>query len=114
MERTAFTELKRWKERPNRKPLIIQGARQVGKTWLMREFGKNFYRTTAYLNFADTPQAAALFEGRYDVSSIIQGIEILCNCEIQADDTLIILDEIQECERALNSLKFLRYCLLRY
>lgn len=108
MERTAFTELKRWKERPNRKPLIIQGARQVGKTWLMREFGKNFYRTTAYLNFADTPQAASLFEGRYDVSSIIQGIEILCNCEIQAEDTLIILDEIQECERALNSLKFLR------
>lgn len=108
MEREIFSELAEWKSRVNRKPLIIQGARQVGKTWLMREFGRREYEQVAYLNFVDVPQAALLFEGRYDVASIIQGIEALSGCEITAENTLIILDEIQECERALNSLKFMR------
>ncbi len=108
MERSIFSELMAWKSRGNRKPLIIQGARQVGKTWLMQEFGRREYARVAYLNFVDTPGAALLFEGRYEVGGIIQGIEALSGCEIKAEDTLIVLDEIQECERALNALKFMR------
>ncbi len=108
MDRSIFSDLQQWKMRANRKPLVIQGARQVGKTWLMREFGRREYERTAYLSFADIPQASQIFEGSYQVENIIQGIGLLSGTEIQAENTLIVLDEIQECERALNALKYLR------
>lgn len=108
MDRKVFKELKSWKERSGRKPLLIQGARQVGKTWLMREFGRREYANTAYLSFADQPEAAAIFEAGYTVQGIAQGISLLTGQPVEAGRTLIILDEVQECERALNSLKFMR------
>ena len=108
MDRKVFKELKSWKERSGRKPLLIQGARQVGKTWLMREFGRREYANTAYLSFADQPEAAAIFEAGYTVQGIVQGISLITGQPVEAGRTLIILDEVQECERALNSLKFMR------
>lgn len=108
MNRSAFQELKEWKKRENRKPLIIQGARQVGKTWLMQEFGRREYAQTAYLSLADTPHAASLFEGSYKVEDLLQGIGLLTGTNIEAEKTLVVLDEIQECERALHALKYLR------
>lgn len=108
MDRRAFDELLQWKNRPNRKPLVIQGARQVGKTWLMREFGRREYTRTAYLSFSENPHAAVIFEGAYHVESLIQGIALMSGVEITPGDTLVVLDEIQECERALNALKYLR------
>lgn len=108
MDRKVFKELKRWKERPSRKPLLIQGARQVGKTWLMREFGWREYANTAYLSFTDLPESAAIFEPGYTVQGIVQGISLFTGQPVEAGRTLVILDEVQECERALNSLKFMR------
>ena len=108
MERKAFDKLKIWKDRANRKPLLIQGARQVGKTWLMREFGRREYRNTAYLSFADQPRAAGIFEQDYNGEEILRSISLLTNEPIRPESTLIILDEIQDCERAIHSLKFLR------
>lgn len=108
MDRNGFEELKYWKEHPARKPLLIQGARQVGKTWLMREFGLREYANTAYLSFADQPEAAAIFESSYSVQGIVRGISLLTGQPVEAGQTLIILDEVQECERALNSMKFMR------
>ena len=108
MDRRAFEELKQWKNRRNRKPLIIQGARQVGKTWLMREFGRREYARTAYLSFADNPHAAVIFDDAYHVETLIQGIALMSGTKITPEDTLVVLDEIQECERALNALKYLR------
>lgn len=108
MDRSAFDELLQWKNRPNRKPLVIQGARQVGKTWLMREFGRREYSRTAYLSFSENPHAAAIFEGAYHAETLIQGIALMTGTAIIPGDTLVVLDEIQECERALNALKYLR------
>lgn len=108
MKRYAFNHLKAWKEKPNKKPMIIQGARQVGKTWLMQEFGKTNYDKVAYISFNDNEEAKQVFETSYDVSNIILALGILTGVQISPDDTLIILDEIQESERALNSLKFFK------
>ncbi len=108
MDRSAFEELLQWKNRPNRKPLVIQGARQVGKTWLMREFGRREYTRTAYLSFSENPHAAVIFEGAYHAETLIQGIALMTGTAITPGDTLVVLDEIQECERALNALKYLR------
>ena len=108
MDRKVFKELISWKTRSGRKPLLIQGARQVGKTWLMREFGRREFANTAYLSFADQPEASAIFESGYSVQGIVQGISLLTGQPVEAGRTLIILDEVQECERALNSLKFMR------
>ena len=108
MERYAFNKLKSWKNNPNRKPLVIRGARQVGKTWLMKEFAKTQYKKFAYISFVDTPEVMNIFEGNYDLENILLGINVLTNVQITPNDTLIILDEIQECERALNTLKFFK------
>ena len=107
MERNVLDELKHWKQSEWRKPLVIQGARQVGKTWIMREFGRREYQHTAYLSFVDTPHAASIFEGGYDVEGVMQAIS-LTGVPVEPGNTLVVLDEIQECERALNALKFLR------
>lgn len=108
MERSVLVELKRWKESAHRKPLVVRGARQVGKTWLMREFGRREYTKTAYLSFADEPRANLIFEDGYNVRNMIQSISALTGTAISAGDTLVILDEIQSCERALQALKYLR------
>ena len=108
MERNVLEELKHWKQSEWRKPLVIQGARQVGKTWIMREFGRREYQHTAYLSFVDTPHAASIFEGGYDVEGVMQAISLMTGVPVEPGNTLVVLDEIQECERALNALKFFR------
>lgn len=105
MKRYALEQLIKWKNTKNRKPLIIQGARQVGKTWLMQEFGKTQYEQVAYINF-DAPKNCKIFDEDYDISRIILLIEIETGLKINPDNTLIIFDEIQECPRALTSLKY--------
>lgn len=108
MKRYAFDQLTIWQNNPNKKPMIIQGARQVGKTWLMKEFGRTYYDKVAYISFNDNEEAKAIFESSYDVDNIIFALGILTGARITQKDTLIILDEIQESERALNALKFFK------
>ena len=108
MDRLLIEDLKIWKDKSDRKPLILRGARQVGKTWLMKEFAKTQYKKFAYISFVDTPEAMNIFEGNYDLENILLGLNVLTNVQITPNDTLIILDEIQECERALNALKFFK------
>ena len=106
MYRYKIEELKRWKNSEDRKPLIIRGARQVGKTWLMKEFGKNNYEKCAYINFDDNSRMRQLFSDDFDVESIIQGLKIEAGVNIEPENTLIIFDEIQETPKALTSLKY--------
>ena len=106
MERLALKRLIEWKEKKEKKPLIIQGARQVGKTWLMKTFGASCYKKVAYINFTNNQEAQRLFDANYHVERIISGLSLLTEVPITIEDTLIIFDEIQECEKALNALKF--------
>lgn len=106
MYRTYIEKLLKWKENKNRKPLIIEGARQVGKTWLMKEFGKIYYNDTIYINFDSNPQMADLFSSDLDIDRLIMGIELYAGRKIDPDNTLLIFDEIQEVPRALSSLKY--------
>ena len=106
MYRFAFEELYEWKKSENRKPLIIEGARQVGKTWLMREFGKQAYEKTVYINFDSNTRMSELFSSDLDVNRIIMGLELYSDTKITPENTLIIFDEIQEVPRALSSLKY--------
>ena len=106
MERLQFDKLTIWKNSRDRKPLIIRGARQVGKTWLIKEFGKKEYSQTAYLNFESSKSLKNLFAIDFDIQRIITAIQIETDVQIDATNTLIIFDEIQECEGALNSLKY--------
>ena len=106
MYRYKIEELKAWKTSKNRKPLIIRGARQVGKTWLMKEFGKEFYEKCAYINFDDNTRMNKLFEEDFDLDRIIQGLKIESGVNIEPENTLIILDEIQETPKALKALKY--------
>ncbi|MCI8295959.1 MAG: ATP-binding protein [Lachnospiraceae bacterium] len=106
MERFAMQKLLDWKEDPCRIPLIIRGARQVGKTWLMKEFGKRHFDKCAYINFDHNKRMEQLFSGSFDVERILRGLAVESDVEIGAEDTLIILDEIQEVPSALQSLKY--------
>ena len=106
MERLQFEKLTIWKNSSDRKPLIIRGARQVGKTWLIKEFGKREYSQTAYLNFESSKSLKNLFTIDFDINRIITAIQIETDVQIDATNTLIIFDEIQECEGALSSLKY--------
>ncbi len=108
MHRQAIEQLINWKNKPKRKPMLIKGARQVGKTWLMREFGRQNYKNVAYISFNDNENAKLVFEKSYDVSDIISNLELISGTKINPAETLIILDEIQECDRALNALKFFK------
>ncbi|MBE6366414.1 MAG: ATP-binding protein [Lentisphaerae bacterium] len=105
MKRTAIAQLSAWKISPNRKPLVIRGARQVGKTWLMKEFGKLEFKNFVYINFDSNPDMANLFEGSLEIPRLISGLQIYCGQKITTD-TLLIFDEIQEVPRALSSLKY--------
>lgn len=106
MYRKKIENLKEWKKSPYRKPLIIEGARQVGKTWLMKEFGRTCYDNVVYVNFDNNSKMDTLFSGDLDIPRIIMGIEIFSGKKIQADNTLLIFDEVQEVPRALTSLKY--------
>lgn len=106
MYRYAIEELFKWKEKPNRKPMIIQGARHVGKTWLMKEFGKKAYTHTVYINFEDNVTMEDLFSYDLDTKRLITGMELYSGKKIDPDNTLLIFDELQEVLRALTSLKY--------
>lgn len=104
--RSAMEKLHKWKRKRNRKPLIIRGARQVGKTWLMNNFGKNAYKNMVYINFDNNKQMESLFETDMKVDRIIMGLEIYSGKKINPEDTLLIFDEIQEVPKALTALKY--------
>ena len=106
MERFAFETLKNWKAKPGHKPLIIHGIRQVGKTWLMREFGRNHYENTVYIMFEKNPRMRDLFSKDLDVHRILTGLELETGEKIDPRNTLIVFDEIQECPAALTALKY--------
>ncbi|MEE3486267.1 MAG: ATP-binding protein [Bacteroidales bacterium] len=106
MYRTAIEKMKKWKDSRFRKPLIIEGARQVGKTWLMKEFGRQFYQQTVYVNFDSNKQMKDLFMSSLDIEKIIMGLEIYSDMSISPENTLIIFDEVQEVPEALKSLKY--------
>lgn len=106
MYRTAIEKLNKWKISKRRKPLIIEGARQVGKTWLMNEFGRLSYTDTVYINFDSNSRMSQLFSSDLDVNRLIMGIELYSGKKIDPDNTLIIFDEVQEVPRALTSLKY--------
>ncbi len=99
-------KLERWRNDSERLPLIIRGARQVGKTWLMKEFGKTCFQKSAYINFDRNPRMQQLFSGDFDTERILRGLAIESGVEIEPEETLIILDEIQEAPSALQSLKY--------
>lgn len=106
MERFAMKQLEEWYNRKNRKPLILKGARQVGKTWLMKEFGRTHFKHTAYVNFDNNKNMANVFEGDYDIERILMAINIETGVKIHPKETLIIFDEIQENPKAIASLKY--------
>lgn len=108
MQRYALKHLIDWKNKENHKPLVIQGARQVGKTWLMQEFGKKYYEQVAYINFDVDLKSREIFDVDYDTERLIMDIGLATKTKINAENTLIIFDEIQECPRALTSLKYFR------
>jgi len=106
MERSALHALEEWKNSPNRKPLLIYGARQVGKTWLMKQFGKNEFKNTVYVNFEKEIQLRSLFEQDYQPTRIIKALETYFGKDIKPGETLVVFDEIQEAKGALTSLKY--------
>ena len=106
MQRKILQSLQNWKQNPNRKPLIIQGARQVGKTWAMKHFGEQSFEQVAYINFDNNSRMKTLFSGDYDINRLILGLKIESGVDIQAHNTLIIFDEVQEVPQALSSLKY--------
>ena len=106
MYRVAMERLLKWKAGRRRKPLIIEGARQVGKTWLMKEFGKSAYRDTVYINFDANSRMSDLFASDLDTDRLIMGLELYAGRKIDSDNTLLIFDEVQEVPRALASLKY--------
>lgn len=106
IERKAFTKLDKWRTSEHRKPLVLLGARQVGKTWLMREYGRRHYDDVAYINCDAEPLAKTLFEQDYNIDRILLAIQAITGVNAQPGKTLIILDEIQEAPRGLHSLKY--------
>ena len=104
--RIAIEKLYQWKKSSRRKPLIMEGARQVGKTWLMKEFGRQAYKDTVYINFDSNSRMAELFASDLDTDRLIMGLELYAGKKIHPDNTLLIFDEVQEVPRALTSLKY--------
>lgn len=106
MERKIIGQLKSWKENPERKPLILLGARQVGKTWVMKHFGQTEFQNVAYINCDEEPLAKELFAADYNIPRILLTLQAITGTNIEAGKTLIIFDELQEVERGLHSLKY--------
>lgn len=105
MERFLIEELRKWKNSSSRKPLILEGARQVGKTWLLKQFGKSDFKNTAYINCDNNPQMQSLFTD-FNVQRLLRGFSAISEQKITAGETLVVLDEIQEIPLALTSLKY--------
>ncbi len=108
MKRKAFSQLVKWKENSERKPLILRGARQVGKTWLMKEFGQNCYDSFVYFNFDEEEELKSIFETNKNPHRIIELLSMIAGEKILPEKTLVIFDEAQECPEALNSLKYFK------
>ncbi len=106
MYRIAIEKLLKWKKSKRRKPLIIEGARQVGKTWLMQEFGRKVYKNTVYINFDSNSSMTELFASDLNTDRLIMGLELYAGHKIDPNNTLLIFDEVQEVPRALTSLKY--------
>jgi len=106
MRRTLISDLELWKKNPKRKPLIVQGARQVGKTWIMKEFAKTAFKNVVYINFESSVRLQSIFTDDFDIPRIISIFEIESGVTISPNDTLIILDEIQEAKKGLTALKY--------
>ena len=108
LQRIAIYNLKKWKESPERKPLIIRGARQVGKTWLMKEFGQSCYDNYVYFNFDEEDELKSVFEVNKNPQRIIELLSMIAGEKIAPGKTLVIFDEVQECPEALNTLKYFK------
>ncbi len=108
MKRTAIQNLINWKNSEDRKPMVLKGARQVGKTWLMKEFGRTQYESFVYFNFDEEEQLKSIFEANKNPHRIIELLSMISGEKIQPGTTLIIFDEIQECPEALNTLKYFK------
>lgn len=108
MKRIALSQLIKWKNDPERKPLIIRGARQVGKTWLMKEFGQTCYESFVYFNFDEENALKSIFETNKNPQRIIELLSLIAGEKILPGKTLIIFDEVQECPEALNALKYFK------
>lgn len=106
MERNILNDLLNWKISKHRKPLILKGVRQVGKTWILKEFGKRYYENTAYFNFDENEEYKEFFETTKDVERILQNLMMASNQKIVPENTLIIFDEIQDCPKVINSMKY--------
>ena len=108
MKRNAIQVLLGWKTDDERKPMVLKGARQVGKTWLMKEFGKEYYDDFVYFNFDEEDELKSIFEANKDPHRIVELLSMIAGKKIYPENTLIIFDEIQECPEALNSLKYFK------
>ena len=106
MERKIINDLLKWKDSPYRKPLILKGVRQVGKTWILKEFGRRYYENTAYFNFDENEDYKQFFETTKDVSRILQNLMLASGEKILPGKTLIIFDEVQDCPKVINSMKY--------
>jgi predicted AAA+ superfamily ATPase len=106
VERLIMQKLLCWKNSKHRKPLILKGVRQVGKTWLLKEFARRYYKNIAYFNFDENPEYRQFFEKTKDVERILQNLMMASGQIIKAEETLVVFDEIQECPNALNTLKY--------
>lgn len=108
MKRNAILKLVQWKNSPERKPMVLRGARQVGKTWLMKEFGQNYYDNYVYFNFDEEDELKSIFETNKNPNRIIELLSMISDEKIEPEKTLITFDEIQECPEALNTLKYFK------
>lgn len=108
MKRNAIQNLIQWKSSEDRKPMVLKGARQVGKTWLMKEFGQSYYDNYVYFNFDEEDELKSIFETNKNPRRIIELLSLICGDKIEPGKTLIIFDEIQECAEALNTLKYFK------
>ena len=106
MERLILNKLINWKNSPYRKPLILKGVRQVGKTWILKEFGRRHYENIAYFNFDENEEYRQFFETTKDVDRILQNLMLASGQKITAEKTLIIFDEVQDCPNVINSMKY--------
>ena len=106
MERLIMNDLLKWKSSKHRKPLILKGVRQVGKTWVLKEFGKRYYENVAYFNFDEHPEYRQFFETTKDVNRILQNLMLASGQRILPEKTLIIFDEVQDCPNVINSMKY--------
>ena len=108
MKRNAIQDLVAWKSDDERKPMVLKGARQVGKTWLMKKFGEEYYNNYVYFNFDEEDELKSVFKTNKNPQRIVELLSMIAGEKILPEETLIIFDEIQECPEALNALKYFK------